>query len=80
MEQPATNGYRFIDFSCIRLQALHEDNLDVAAVSELTARGNTMQMRYSGTGAHMCIYIIFPFNVVHIIFVDDTTCRSYLMI
>jgi len=40
MEQPATNGYRFIDFSCIGLQALHEDNLDVAAVSELTAEGN----------------------------------------
>ena len=79
MNELGINGYIIPDFS-IQCEVLEEGNEDVAAVSELTARGNTMQMRYSGTGAHMCIYIIFPFNVVHIIFVDDTTCRFYLMI
>ena len=39
MKEPATNGFIIIDFSYSRLQALHENNLDVAAVSELTAQG-----------------------------------------
>ena len=34
------NGYIISDFSTIRCEAFHEGNEDVAAVSEMTARGN----------------------------------------
>jgi hypothetical protein len=41
MEEVASNGYMiFFYFSSILCQALYEGNLDVAAVSELTAKGN----------------------------------------
>jgi hypothetical protein len=43
-ELAAANGYIIPDISCIRLQALHESNLDVVAVSELTALGNEIDV------------------------------------
>jgi hypothetical protein len=34
MKAPATNRYYILDFSFVRQQALHEDNLDATTVSE----------------------------------------------
>ena len=41
MNELGINGYIIPDFS-IQCEVLEEGNEDVAAVSELTARGNTM--------------------------------------
>ena len=44
MEELVANGYIIPDISYIWLQALHESNLDVAAVSELTTQGNEIDV------------------------------------
>jgi hypothetical protein len=44
MDDLMANGYIIHDFLCIRVQALHEGNLDMVVVSELIALGNDIDV------------------------------------